>query len=261
MSKSSQINLYDEETLSTKSVVKASGSSLILPTNTVVDGVKLTDKIVAIYSMNEVLQELTNKLIPTSIKSYSYDSAEATAIKADQGSPITNPIDAGLGWYFTNSGAKPNNKINWYFVGSDVKRLLGGLFAITARLKIYNNTSLQDLPFITIYTIPKGSGDASGWYRSRQNWLVSSADKSLISAGDTVLLVQGTDPSDVDKDILHYSLVKDGSTSVGPQLDDEEILLIALSTDSGASLNSVQISLQNFTTSFSGNTEVINTTG
>ena len=261
MSRVSQINLYDEETLTTKSVVKASGSSIVLPTNTVVDGVKLTDKINAIYAINDILQELTNKLIPTSVKSYAYDSAEATAIKADQGAPITNPNDVE-GWYFTNSGASaPNNKINWYFVGGDVKRLLGDLFAITARVKIYNNTSLQDLPFITTYTKPRGAGDASGWYRSRQNWLVSSGDQSLISAGDTVLLVQGIDPSDVDKDITHYSLVKDGSTSVGPQADDEEIFLIALSTDSGATLNSVQIALEKFTTSYSGNTEVINTTG
>ena len=262
MSRVSQINLYDEETLTTKSVIKASGSSLVLPTNTVVDGVKLQDSNQSVFNMNNILQELTNKLIPTSEKSYAYDSTEAIAIKADQGGPITNPTDAGLGWYFTNSGAsKPNNKINWYFVGGDVKRVLGDLFAITARLKIYNNTSLQDLPFITTYTKTQGVGDAAGWYRSRQNWLVSSGDQSLISAGDTVLLVQGVDPVDVDKDITHYSLVKDGSTSVGPQADNEEIFLIALSTDSGATLNSVQIALEKFTTSYGGNTEVINTTG
>ena len=264
MSRVSQINLYDEETLTTKSVIKASGSSVVLPDNTVVDGVKLTDidKSKAIYTMNDVLQELTNKLIPTSEKTYAYDSAEATAIKADQGTPIANPVDVGLGWYFTNSGASsPNNKINWYFVGGDVKRLLGSVYANTARCKIYNNTSLQDLPFISIYTKPQGAGDAASWYRSRQSWLVSSGDQSLISSGDTVLLVQGSDPVDVDKDITHYSLVKDGLFSVGPQADDEEIFLIALSTDSGATLNSVQFALEKFTTSYSGNTELINTTG
>jgi hypothetical protein len=261
MSKSSQLNLYDEQTLTTQFAIKASGSSLILPDNTVVDGVKLTDKTKAIYALNDVLQELTGKLIPTSEKSYAYDSPEAVAISADQGQPIANPNDVGLGWYFTNSGtSKPTNKINWYFVGGDVKRLLGDLFAITARVKIYNNTSLQDLPYITIYTKPQGAGDASSWYRSRQNWLVSSGDQSLISAGDTVLLVNGSDPTDEDKDIAHYVLEKDDNTSVGPQNNDEQILLISFSTDSGATLNSVQFALTKFTSSYNGNTSVIHTT-
>jgi hypothetical protein len=205
---------------------------------------------------------MTGKLIATSEKSYSFDSAEAKASAADQGAPIANPVDAGLGWYFVNSGTSaPDNKINWYFVGDSPTRHLGSIFAITARLKIYNNTSLQDLPFITIYTKPQGDGnDASGWYRSRQNWLVSGADQANITSNDTVLLVAGNDPSQSDQDVPHLALVKDEWSSVGPQGDDEEILLMALSTDSGATQNSVQLALTKFTTSYSGNTEVIHTT-
>ena len=96
----SQINLYDEQTLSIKSTIKASGSDLILPENTVCNGMKLSDKGEAIFNMNDVLQTLTQKLIPTSEESYKYDSPEAVSIKADQGAPTANPTDPNLGWYF-----------------------------------------------------------------------------------------------------------------------------------------------------------------
>ena len=69
-SRVSKINLYDDQTLSQKSVIRASGSQLVLPTNSVVGGIKLTDHSTSIKSLNAVVQEMTGKLIPTSEKSY-----------------------------------------------------------------------------------------------------------------------------------------------------------------------------------------------
>ena len=224
-----------------------------------VDTIQLIDLKNSVIRMNKELQELSNKIIPTTEVEYKYNSVEANAIKAGSGAPIPNPVDSGLGWYFKNSSSTaPTNKINWYFVGDSPLRRLGGLDFITAKVKIYNNPSLDVLPFISVYTKRQEDGKDASWYRSRQTYTVKSADQKNISNGDTVLLVAGRDPSASETTITHYTLELD-FTTVGPQGPEEEIFLIALSTGSSAALNQVQFALTEFVTSFDGLTAVVNT--
>ena len=227
-----------------------------------VDTIQLIDLKNSILRINDSLQTLTNTIIPTTEVEYKYDSKEASDIKADAAPPVMNPVDSGLGWYYTNSSSTaPTNKINWYFVGDSPTRRLGGLRFIASRVKIYNNSSLAVLPFYNVYTKPQGDGkDAASWYRSRQTYTVKSADQPSISNGDTVLLVAGTDPSGSETDITHYTLELD-FTTVGPQQPDEEIFLIAFSTGSSAPTNQVQLALTKFISSFDGLTQVVETTG
>ena len=226
-----------------------------------VDTIQLLDLKNSILRINDTVQTLTNTIIPTTEVEYKYDSTEATAIKAGGAPPVTNPVDSGLGWYYTNSSSTaPTNKINWYFVGDSPTRRLGGLRFIASRVKIYNNSSLAVLPFYSVYTKRQNDGKDASWYRSRQTYTVKSADRLSISNGDTVLLVAGTDPSASETDVTHYTLEFD-FTTVGPQQPDEEIFLIAFSTGSSAAVNEVQFALTKFITSFDGLTEVVETTG
>ena len=189
------------------------------------------------------------------------DSPQAAAIAADQGAPMANTNDPGLGWYFTNDNA-PNNKINWYFVGDTPTRTLAGLVTLSAEVKLYKQATLSVLPYITIYTKPEGDGDEAAWYRSRQNWLFSAADQMTLASltNPTAVMLFGADPLDFAPGVTRYSLVKDTNSSVGPQTDSEQILLIALSTSSNLPDGDVEFALTKFLSVANGVTVLIETT-
>ena len=67
-------------------------------------------------------------------------------------------------------------------------------------------------------------------------------------------------PLSQDKDIPHYELEQDSYSSVGPLLGNESIFLIALSTDSSASTDNVELSVEKFTYSIGDNMTIFDLT-
>ena len=204
--------------------------------------------------LDPVLKSLYDLLHAVSV-SINFDSPEAIQIAADGSPPTANPTDSGLGWYYKNQAGNPVNKINWYFA-SNLGMTMNDISYISIRVKVYNTVAVNSFPFLTIYT----TGTANGWYQSRFSFLLKNADIQNTSDGDTILMYHEMNPLSQDKDVPHYELEQDSFSSVGPLLGNESIFLIALSTDSSAATDNVEIAVDKFTYSIGDNVSVFNLT-
>eukprot|EP00732_Lithocolla_globosa_P002878 Lithocolla_globosa_v1_NODE_2039_length_2196_cov_20.511443.p2 type:complete len:327 gc:universal NODE_2039_length_2196_cov_20.511443:119-1099(+) len=262
-------NLLTKEAVSTVNMESPLGSltanfSLLatpLPiTGSTIDGRKIDDLAKQIFAMSFLLNQTFGQITYTSQQSIVVGTPEADAIAADETKPIVNPIPVDNGWYFSNTLA--SSKINWYFFAQDANntKQLGQITFCYSVFKTYVNLSAQSMPYLSVYTKPLGDGsDAGSWYRSRQTWKLAEANRlTLIPPNNKCLMYFGYQDPAVETGIPHFLLVKDVGTSVGPQLPTEELLTIALSTDSGAPVNSISFTCNNFGTAIGG--ESINRT-
>ena len=249
--KSSYLNLYDSLEKKTKHTISASERALVLPLESEVDGRSMKSLSEQVFALSAVVQSLTGEIPYTEEKKIAVDSQDAVAIAADGVAPVVNPVD-GFGWYFKNTGSP--SKINWYFYGQDANnhQTLGEVTHLYAVVRLYANVSQQSMPWVAIYTKPQGSGDASGWYHSRRNWVVPSAARAGISPGDTVLLYYGADPVAVQPGLPHVQLELDPSSSNGDDAPDQELLLVALSSDSSAPASGVELGCSHFASAIAG---------
>lgn len=135
-----------------------------------------------------------------------------------------------LGWYFTNT--VKGNKVNWYFFSKDEASVNLSDIGVYAVVTLDSTAST---PFLAIYTIKEGAGDASSWYRSR----VVSAMPAGSVIGTKYLLCYGSVPEHVYPNLPRVNLVNTFST-VGPRGATEKLLTIAVGSDSGASAGNVK---------------------
>ena len=188
-----------------------------------------------------------------------FNSSEANLIKADGAAPEDNPYDPAEGWYYLNE-PPALNKINWYFVGGANLRLLGGITYVYARLTLYKNPSLGDMPFISIYTKPM-TGQQSrigSWFTSRLTYIFTQAQHDVILPNQTIVMAVNSDPVDRETDVQHFVLTYDPLTSIGPQNATEEILAIALSTNSASNAGNVEIGVERFSSLYTDIESTIN---
>lgn len=185
-------------------------------------------------------------LVPNKVSS---TSNTGLMIQADEGvpavPPTTSPYALDRGWYYKNSAGlldnqgNPATKINWYFGGEGYNKLLGQIDTLALNMNFYIANASGEA-FLTIYTKFQGDGnDAGGWYRSRQNYLITPVQtgKQVVFLGaDIPTLLPALPRLDISGSI-------DGGSSVGPQAATEEIFLIALGTNSAATANTIEFSL------------------
>ena len=156
-------------------------------------------------------------------------------VYADGSKGNSDPLGLAAGWHYANSD-NLTDKINWYFIGNLNPDNLMTLETLTTAYAVINLRSAQELPYFTLYTKPYGDvDDAASWYRSRINYTTNANHASLI--GQQALIYFGENDPNVFPTLARIPLSKDASTSVGPQLDQEEILFGALSTSSGYAKN------------------------
>jgi hypothetical protein len=185
-------------------------------------------------------------IIPNRISS---TSNAGLMIQADEGVPMTAPTTSTYagdrGWYYKNSAGNvdpqgnPSTKINWYFGGAGYGKTLGSVTTLAMNLNHFQLPGSGNV-FLTIYTKFQGDGnDGGSWYRSRLNYLINptSTGKHLVHFGADIPELLSTLPR------LDITNELDTGSSNGPQASDEEIFLIALSTNSSATVDTVEISL------------------
>ena len=169
----------------------------------------------------------------------------------DEKPPIPQQV-AGLaynydGWYFKNKIL--GEKINWYLPLSQGLKMKD-VSRIYSSLLIINKVSL---PWITIYTKAKQyvegslSLNKSSWYNSRYNYLVK--DSSSIVSETSYRYMLGLKPNSavlaVPKDHVSALLEQGGNTLVSDDASDEdEILAIAINTNSSSSAENVKFILK-----------------
>ncbi len=146
------------------------------------------------------------------------------------------PDKDNAGWKFVNSTA--GDKMNWYFLGGNGQTLADiDSFFITA---YYRGLAA---PSITVYTVRQNDGfDAGSFYRSKISYSTSNGDISstpparhVLYTGSTKLVayeyVDGTE------------LLYEAAFSNGPQDPSEELLFIAVQTDSSEVVNKADFTM------------------
>ena len=155
----------------------------------------------------------------------------------------TVPTESPYGWAFNNTLQK--QKFNWYMFSQTVDQhdvTFGNLTGLYLRVKMNTITGLQSFPFITVYTKKTATGNAGSWYNSRTTYTIKSSHTVVV--GDDVLLYIGNDIPSIFTDSKHSQLEKSFSSNGSPQAVDE-ILTIAIASDSSAVIGAVDVVIEN----------------
>jgi len=166
------------------------------------------------------------------------------AIYADGRPPASVPLlssntYAQFGWYFKNIVA--GYKINWYF-SPDTNQTVGDIIGIYLRLFNCSTTSNDNSPFLIIYTKPTGSGDYASWFHSSMVYILDTTITPTVNTSYTFFKnVSGTCP-----DPKHYAstlanmIQSPVNNPRGSYLPTEQILTIAIGSNSASAVNSVE---------------------
>ena len=160
-------------------------------------------------------------------------SSSGVGVYADTQPTPTVDGNNRAGWLYKKTIANAD-KFNYYFYtqGSHPV-LLGDLHSLVANVSIGAWASNASVPFFVIYTKPTGVGDAGAWYHSKCAYAVDSSKNILL--GEPVNLYCINQPScshNGNRDIELTTIVNTGEC-----LPSEEILTIALHSDSAAPIN------------------------
>ena len=204
------------------------GESVLSATDITFDGVSLLTEI-------EQLQIKQTNLINV------YSSP---AIYADGRPPASVPLTssntyAQFGWYFKNTVT--GYKINWYFP-PDTNQTVGDILGLYLRLFNCSIVSNDNTPFIIVYTKPTGSGDYASWFHSSMVYILDTTITPTVNTSYTFFKnVSGTCP-----DPKHYAstlanmIQSPVNNPRGQYLPSEQILTVAIGSNSASAVNSVE---------------------
>jgi hypothetical protein len=149
------------------------------------------------------------------------------------------------GWYYQNAPPNnpPTNKINWYFPAkTPTTTPVSALKGISISFFNGVTTSNDNTLFITIYTVPTGSGDyAPGFFHSSMTYVF---DQTVTPVANTNY--QGVCILDINDVPFNYEtqIQYEESTVNNPRgtyLPTDNILAVVIGTNSTSPTNSVQL--------------------
>jgi hypothetical protein len=171
------------------------------------------------------------------LKYYVYQNN--AAVYADSSFAPTQDPSALLrdGWYFKNTTL--NSKFNYYFYDSSNPTSYPAItLGETSIYTVMTFDAISDGPILTIYTVPLGDGnDAAPWYRSRLNYSGYATPGFTPELGKKYLIYGGQEPQ-VHPELPRIQLNQSGITTVGPLDPNEQVLTIAVGSNSAAAQNS-----------------------
>ena len=155
-------------------------------------------------------------------------TAAATAVIGGEQPGIADENERP-GWLFKKVAAG-TDKINWYFYGTGNKQLpLSSLRNISATISIDNYQSTKSIPFIIVYTIPTGSGDAGAWYHSKITYTIQPSQTIIL--GEAINIWTHTPPTQNNS---LRSIPFNTRSVEGDGSPEEPILTMAFNTDSAS---------------------------
>ena len=89
------------------------------------------------------------------------------------------------------------------------------------------------VPFIVVYSVPTGSGDAGAWYHSKRTYSINTSNHKIL-CGEHINLYCMSKP-ELKNDNRYIEL--ETYSSEGDNLDTEAILAVSLHSDSGSAIN------------------------
>jgi hypothetical protein len=152
------------------------------------------------------------------------------------------------GWFYQN--IELNDKMNLYFFdGNQETFTIGDLKYLYCKMFIDNwGNNVRNLPFLQIYTKPTGVNDIS-FFHSRISYEMTTTIPKL-GMGEECYFFGKNIPADNEKWFSNRSIQMKDKIVLGEGFDNEEILFMALATDSGADLLGINICIQELGFSF-----------
>jgi hypothetical protein len=178
-----------------------------------------------------------NQVMPTLI----YSSA---AIYADAQPPATSLLIRNTygysGWYFKNIVL--GNKINWYFPPQKLNAtLVSDLKGISISFFNGLTTSNDDTLFLTVLTVPTGSGDyAPGFFHSSMTYVFNQSITPTINTNyqGVAIIDKSLVPSNYETQIQYEQSTVNNPRGRYAQTD--KILAIVIGTNSASTVNAVE---------------------
>ena len=172
-----------------------------------------------------------------------YPSIAITADGIAPSQPPTTLVNqyAVNGWYFKNTVA--SSKINWYLPPS-LDMTVGDLLGLYITIFNGSTTSNDNMPFITVYTVPTGTGDFfPGFYRSSMTYIINASPVANKYYTAFANIKNATTPPYYASTLI--SMIQ--SPVVNPKgsyLSNEKILAFTISSNSSSPTNSVEFVIQ-----------------
>jgi len=171
---------------------------------------------------------------------YRLGSAGATAIQADSQPVAMADNDGRPGWLYTKTAAG-SEKFNWYYYSGQHETMTMkdiGSMSFLGSIDTWSNQT-NEAPFFTVYTKMKLDGsDAGSWYHSRHAYVLHK-ESQLIRAGEKCAFYALEEPMNEyggARKIPFRTRVDTGDYD-----PDDEVYLISLQSDSGATQCSVYV--------------------
>jgi hypothetical protein len=159
-------------------------------------------------------------------------------IYADGQQPYITPY--GL-WGYTNTNPE---KINWYIYRTLKQTDLSLSSIRTCYMTIENLSDTSAYPYMAVYSLPSGTGDAEAWYKSK--WVFENTD-TPINTGEKVLLYFGQeDDANIEPGIRHIEMPLNSAASDGPQDQYEQLMFVTIQTASGESTGAYNFEFSKF---------------
>lgn len=164
-------------------------------------------------------------------------SAGGTAVKADTDCVVQEDPEHRVGWNLTNTvgGTKFNL---YYFDGSQEIITLRQVQSVYFKGFINVNSETTSMPFIHIYTKPTGSGDAGAFYHSRIDYKYDQ--DNIIGIGEECVFYAEAEPK---TKFTNRKIQLNEKIVNGDGKDFEEILYITVSSDTGATQDALNVTL------------------
>tara|TARA_R110000737_G_C14617241_1_gene492203 strand:- start:3066 stop:3752 length:687 start_codon:yes stop_codon:yes gene_type:complete len=166
-----------------------------------------------------------NQVLPVSTKIV---LSEAAAVYADT-LPVPVIGASRGGWKYTKD-VTGSNKFNYYFFSNQVANpmLLSELEGFWMCGTIDTFVDATSVPFLVLYTLPTGSGDAAAWYKSRIAYSIDLSKHHLYS-GEKIVLYWGKKP-EFDHKHRHFELTQ--TVTTGTAAAGETVNLLSAHCDS-----------------------------
>jgi len=143
-------------------------------------------------------------------------------------------------WNFTNTSP---NKVNWYLYRTLKQTDLSLSSINSCYIVIENKSGSTAWPYLALYSLPDGYGDAQAWYKSK--WVFENPNE-VLNIDERILLYFSENPENIEPSIRHISLPLNNVASAGPRNASEQIGLIALNTDSAQDTGAYNFDLTKF---------------
>lgn len=162
-------------------------------------------------------------------------SSGGVAVIADSSPAPTADDNDREGWLFEKVTAG-SGKFNYYIYGNTATShqwTMGDLKSVSMTCSVDNWSSASSVPFIVVYSVPTGSGDAGAWYHSRRVYSINTSNHKIL-CGEHINLYCMSKP-ELKNDNRYIEL--ETYSSDGDNADTEVILAVSLHSDSASAIN------------------------